>query len=214
AGLEITGLVAVVILLIINTLMELFEILREFRKFNLHAYFANLFNWIDILSIMCMWATIFSWGVYVILAASFGTKQSSWVYVIHAASFGMEQSYPILADPNAKARHFETDPASEKDFLLLIADFVLLISDVRALSHAMTFGRDVAVARAMTFHQSSEREQIDVKALSHAMTVYSTFAGISVVCFVLRMLKSGIIRSSSSSSFSTSDPIPSRGWCL
>ncbi|EKX47388.1 hypothetical protein GUITHDRAFT_106834 [Guillardia theta CCMP2712] len=150
----------VILFLAINCILEIMDIMVQARKFALHEYFADLFNWVDLLHFVFMWGTVVTWFVhraevqgltllpnYPILF--YGPKYDNSTSRRYGAARTFEA--PLSATKPASARMFRTNNQAEFDFLSLI--------------HTM-------------------------QRISSTMQVFSFFAGVSVVLFVLRMLKS------------------------
>eukprot|EP00960_Hanusia_phi_P072158 767716-Hanusia_phi.AAC.1 len=163
SAVQVFLMVLVILFLVINCALEIMDILVQARKFALHEYFADLFNWVDLLHFAFMWGTIVTWAVhreevlgltlqpnYPILF--YGPKYDNSTKTRRELRFGRRTfEAPLSATKPATARMFRTDNQAEFDFLSLI--------------HTM-------------------------QRISSTMQVFSFFAGVSVVLFVLRMLKS------------------------
>ncbi|EKX32754.1 hypothetical protein GUITHDRAFT_121057 [Guillardia theta CCMP2712] len=164
AVMQIFLFVLVVGFLLINSYMEVTELLGEIRKYNLTGYLSHPFNWIDWTHFAFMWGTIITCLLHYFDCRQFYMK-SNYPVLFYGPQYGSTGQrkgittvqtgtgfqIPLLKSGNAKARHFRTDNQAEMDLLLLL-------------------------------------EQ--ARTVSGSMNLYSFFAGVSVVLFVLRMLKS------------------------
>jgi hypothetical protein len=77
------------------------------RKFQMKAYLASVWNWIDWTHFCLMWA---GWVLWVQHACA-------------AAAFKMQPTYRVLSKPESetRARFFQTDPVEEAALLELVA---------------------------------------------------------------------------------------------
>ncbi|EKX33173.1 hypothetical protein GUITHDRAFT_120654 [Guillardia theta CCMP2712] len=165
AGMQIFLFAVLVTFLLINSYMEVHELLGEIRKYNLTGYLSHPFNWIDWTHFAFMWGTIITCLLHYFDCRQFYMKANYPILFygpeystagqqrkgITTVQTGSSFQVPLLKSGNAMARHFRTDNKAEMDLLILL-------------------------------------EQ--ARTISDSMNLYSFFAGVSVVLFVLRMLKS------------------------
>ena len=93
-----------IVFLVLSTIIKLLDLLQSFRSYNLQDYVFDLQHWYNWLHTALMW---YGWWL--------------WLQCYRQGqSFSMEPAYPVLADTQASARLFSTDPEAELKYLELV----------------------------------------------------------------------------------------------
>ncbi len=96
-GLEIFA----IILLACNTILQFVEFFKSLRTYDLLKYALQLSHWYHWIHTALMW---YGWWLWL-------------QYYRGGKDFLMDSSFPVLDDPQASARQFQTDPEGELKFL-------------------------------------------------------------------------------------------------
>ncbi|EKX32347.1 hypothetical protein GUITHDRAFT_121488 [Guillardia theta CCMP2712] len=157
-------MLAILLALVINMGMEVTDILHHLRKFSASSYFTDPFNLIDWLHFAFLVGSVVSW------------------LLLHskARAFSLKVGYPILFYGPEYGSSRRVSSASSQE---LPGDFE---SPIAVTSFAK--------ARRLRTNNQAEYDFLllldSVKAMASAEDMYAFFAGMSIVLFVFRMLKS------------------------
>ncbi|EKX32346.1 hypothetical protein GUITHDRAFT_121487 [Guillardia theta CCMP2712] len=157
-------MLAILLALVINVGMEVTDILHHLRKFSASSYFTDPFNLIDWLHFAFLVGSVVSW------------------LLLHskARAFSLKVGYPIL--------FYGPEYGSSRR-----------VSSASSQGSAANFESPIAVtsfakARRLRTNNQAEYDFLllldSVKAMASAEDMYAFFAGMSIVLFVFRMLKS------------------------
>eukprot|EP00960_Hanusia_phi_P035404 751685-Hanusia_phi.AAC.1 len=127
SALQIGLMVLIVIFLVFNCAYEFRDILVQARKFALHDYLSDPFNWIDLVHFFFMWGSVVSWFMYRQSTLTFKLSPNYPILfygpeysAVNTSRRSLPFEAPISATNFAKARMFRTNNAAEFEFLQLI----------------------------------------------------------------------------------------------
>ncbi|EKX37118.1 hypothetical protein GUITHDRAFT_116695 [Guillardia theta CCMP2712] len=161
-ALQIFLFTVIVIILVINCFFEAADLIGEIRQYNLTTYLSHPFNWVDWTHLLFMWGTVIT-------------------CIIHyqdCRNFRMKTNYPILY----YGPQYEYPRRAEISGVQIGTSFELpLVKSATAQARHFRTNNQVEAEFLQLVKQG--------KQISDSMSVYSFFAGVSIVLFVFRMLK-------------------------
>ena len=184
------------IALAINMVLELSDLLSEIKNFRLFTYLLSPFNWIDWLFFIAQSTAWFLW-------TQIATQ---------TMSFRIEDDYPILANPAADVRsqpHFLDNPIHGLDYSPIYGHAPNLKPETRY--------RPFVTNAEAEFNFLAFKAELQVAA--DRLTYYSMASAVTVILFVMRILKGfdfqprlGLVtRTIAAASSVTPEPYPGTG---
>jgi len=188
---QIILMVIIVVFLIFNCAYEFRDILIQARKFALHDYLADPFNWIDLAHFFFMWGSVFSWFMYRQSTLTFKLSPNYPILfygpeysAVNSTRRSIPFEAPISASNFAKARMFRTNNAAEYDFLQLINAMRVISSRMELYSFFSGVAVVLFVMRMLKSLDFQERMGMVTRTIARAASDLWHFVLLFFIVFV------------------------------